>query len=64
MGGWNAPEVAVFETVGVPLDVDDFGVVDEAVDHGGGDGVVAEDLAAATEGQVRGDDAGGSFVAG
>jgi hypothetical protein len=26
-------------------DNDDFGVVDEAVDHGGGDYVVAEDLA-------------------
>jgi hypothetical protein len=39
-------------------------VVDEAVVHGGGDGVVAEDLAPAAEGLVRGDDQGGSFVAG
>ena len=31
---------------------DDFGVVDEAVDHGGGDHVVAEDLAPPAEGLV------------
>ena len=42
-------EVAVFEPVGIALDVDDFGVVDEPVDHGGGDGVVAEDFAPAAE---------------
>ena len=40
-GGWGAAEVSVFEPVGIALDVDDFGVVDEAVDHGGGDGVVS-----------------------
>ena len=57
-------EVAVFEPVGVALDVDDFGVVDEPIDHGGGDGVVAEDFAPAAEGLVRGHDDGGAFVAG
>jgi site-specific DNA recombinase len=41
---------------------DDFGVVDEAVDHGGGDGV-AEDLAPPAEGLVAGDDEAGPFVA-
>src|SRR4051794_494644 len=40
------------------------GVVDEAVDHGGGDDVVAEDLAPAAEDLVAGDDQGGSLVAG
>ena len=35
-------EVAVFEPVGVALEVADFGVVDEPVDHRGGDHVVAE----------------------
>jgi len=39
-------------------------VVDEAVDHGGGDGVVAEDLAPAAEGFVAGDDDAGPFVSG
>jgi hypothetical protein len=38
-------------------------VVDEAVDHGGGYDVVAEGLAPAAEGQVRGDDDGALFVA-
>ena len=42
---------------------DDFGVVDESVDHGGGDNFVAEDLAPAAEGLVAGDDETGSFVA-
>jgi hypothetical protein len=35
---------------------DDFGVVDEPVDHRGGDHVVAEDLAPAAERFVAGDD--------
>ena len=39
-------------------------MVDEPVDHRGGDGVVAEDLAPAAEGLVGGDDQGGAFVAG
>ena len=39
-------------------------MVDEPVDHGGGDDVVAEDLAPAAEGFVGGDDQRGSFVAG
>jgi hypothetical protein len=44
-GRGNAAEVAVFEPVAVSFQGDDVGVVDEAVDHCGGDGVVAEDLA-------------------
>ena len=49
--------------MGVALEGDDLGVVDEAVDHRGGDDVVAEDLAPAAEGLVGGDDQTGSFVA-
>jgi hypothetical protein len=39
------PEVSVLESVGVASEGDDFGVVDEPVDHGGGDDLVAEDFA-------------------
>jgi hypothetical protein len=35
-------EVAAPQPVAVAFEDDDFGVVDEPVDHGGGDGVVAE----------------------
>ena len=49
---WGAGEVAVFEAVGVAFEGEDVGVVDESVDHGGGDDVVAEDLAPAGEGLV------------
>lgn len=64
LGGRGAAEVSILEPVGVALDGDDVGVVDEAVDHGGGDGVVAEDLAPAAEWLVAGDDDGGPLVAG
>jgi len=37
-------------------------VVHDPVDHGGGDGVVAEDFTPITEGQVAGQDEGGVFV--
>jgi site-specific DNA recombinase len=43
---------------------DDFGVMHESVDHGGGDGVVAEDFTPAAEGFVGADDETGPFVAG
>jgi hypothetical protein len=39
-------------------------VVDEAVDHRGGDGVVAEDLPPPPEWPAGGDDQGRAFVAG
>jgi hypothetical protein len=42
---------------------DDFGVVDEPVDHGGGHDRVAENLAPAAEGLVAGDDQAGSLAA-
>jgi len=53
---WWAAKVAVPEAVGVAFEGDDVGLVDEAVDHGRGDGVVAEDLAPAAEELVAGDD--------
>ena len=61
-GRWDAAEVSVFEAVGVAAQADDFGVVDQAVDHRGGDDVVAEDLTPAAEGLVGGDDQRGAFV--
>ena len=63
-GCWDTAEVSVFESVAVAFEGDDFGVVDEAVDHRGGYDVVAEDLTPAAEGFVAGHDQGGSFVAG
>jgi len=59
----RASEVAVFEAVAVAFEGEDFGVVDESVDHGGGGDFVAEDLAPAAEGLVAGDDHRGAFVA-
>lgn len=46
-GRGDAAEVSVFESVTVSFHGEDLGVVDEAVDHGGGYDVVAEDLAPA-----------------
>src|SRR4051794_25721691 len=46
-GGGDAAEVSVFESVAVSFEGDDFGVVDEAVDHGGGAGGRAQSLAPA-----------------
>ena len=60
--GWAA-EVSVFGAVAVAFEGDDVGVVDESVDHGGGDDVVAEDFSPAAEWFVAGDDQGRSFVA-
>ena len=51
-GGGDATEVSVLESVGVASEVDDLGVVYEAVDHGGGDDVIAEDFTPASEGLV------------
>jgi hypothetical protein len=63
-GRGDAAKVAVFEPVAVALEGDDLSVVDEAVDHGRGDHVVAEDLTPAAEWLVAGDDQAGPFVAG
>src|SRR6266566_7073000 len=63
-GGWcrSSAEVVVFEAVAVALERDQLGVVDEAVDHRGSGGVVAEDLAPGGEGLVGGDDQRGTLV--
>jgi hypothetical protein len=49
--------------IGATLEREDFGVVDEPVDHGDGGRLVAEDLAPGAEGLVGGDDQAGAFVA-
>src|SRR5215211_3353547 len=53
----------VFQSVAAAFEGVDVGVVDDAVDHGGGDGLVAEDVSPAGEGQVAGEDQRGVFVA-
>jgi hypothetical protein len=62
--GRDAAQVSVLEAVAVSLQVDDLGVVDEAVDHRGCDYVVAEHLAPAAERFVAGHDETGPFVSG
>jgi hypothetical protein len=62
LAGWAA-EVAVLQAVAVALEGEDFGVVDEPVDHRDGDGVVAEDLAPGGEWLVAGDDEARLLVA-
>ncbi len=52
------------ESVAGAFEGEDVGVVDDAVDHRGGDGLVAEDAAPAGERQVAGQDERGVFVAG
>jgi hypothetical protein len=44
LGRRNTTKVSIFEPVAVTLDRDDFGMVDQAVDHGSGHDVVTEDL--------------------
>jgi hypothetical protein len=54
--GWldrNPAQVAVLESVAVSFERDDLGMVDEAVDHGGGDHVIAEHLAPANWNWLR-----------
>lgn len=62
--GGSAADVAVLEAVGRAFDAEEVGVVDEKLDHGGGDGVIAEYFAPPAEGVVGGRYGGGSFVAG
>jgi hypothetical protein len=51
-------------SVGVSVQGDDVGVVDEAVDGRGGDNVVAEGLSPAGEHEIRGQDDGPGLVSG
>jgi hypothetical protein len=57
-------EVLVAEPVGVALEGEDFGVVDEPVDHRHRGHLVAEGLAPGAERLVRRDDHRGALVAG
>lgn len=61
--GGGSAEVAVLEPVAVTFEADDFGVVDEPVDHRGGDDVVAEHFTSPAERLVARDDQGCSDVA-
>ena len=56
-------DAAVAESVAGAFEGQDIRVVDDAVDHRCGHGLVAEDAAPAAEGQVGGQDQGGVFVA-
>ena len=53
----------MFQPVAATFEGVDVGVVDDAVDHRGGDGLVAEDVSPAGEWQVAGEDQRGVFVA-
>ena len=63
-GGGQGVDPGVAESVAGALEGDDLCVVDDAVDHRGGDDLVAEDVSPAGEGQVAGQDQRGVFVAG
>ena len=52
------------ESVAVAFEADDVGVVNDAVDHGGGDGEVSEYVTPASKRQVARHDQGRVFVAG
>ena len=60
----EAVDAASAEAVAGAFEGEDVGVVDDAVDHCGGDGLVSEDGAPAGEWQVAGQDQGCVFVAG
>ncbi len=53
VGWWGAAELTVFESVGVAIYGDDLGVLDEAIDHGGDEGVVAEDFSPEAKGLLN-----------
>jgi len=55
--------VVVAESVGLAVEVDDHRAVQEAVEHGGGDGGVAEDLAPCADAAVGGDHDAGFQIA-
>ena len=60
----EAVDAAAAEPVAGAFEGEDVGVVDDAVDHGGGDGLVAEYCSPAGERQVGGQDERGVLVAG
>jgi hypothetical protein len=59
---WGA-QVFVAEAVGVALEGEDLGVMDEPVDHRDGGHLVTEDFAPSAEGLVAGDDQRRALVA-
>jgi hypothetical protein len=52
------------ESIAGALDLDDLGVVEQAIEQGGGDDLVAEDVAPFAEAAVGGEDHGAALVAG
>ena len=48
-GGRQGGDAAVFESVAGAFEGDDVGVVNDTVDHGGGNDLIAEDVAPAGE---------------
>jgi hypothetical protein len=52
----EAVDASSAESVAGAFEGEDVGVVDDAVDHRGGDDLVTEDVAPAGEGQVAGQD--------
>ncbi len=54
--------LALFEPVGLALDVNNGAVVQDAVENGGGDGNVGKNLVPLGEGFVEGKDSGGFLV--
>ena len=55
-GGGRPPRSRSRSRLAIALEREDCGVVHEPVDHGGGDDLVAEDLAPGRDGLVAGDD--------
>ena len=55
-GRWQGIDSGVPEPVAAAFQGDDFGVVNDPVDHRCGDELVAEHVAPAGEGQVAGED--------
>src|SRR5258708_4230162 len=63
-GGGDAAQVTALEPVGIAFERDYLGVVDEPVDHRGGDHVVAEYLAPPAERLIAGHDQAGPLIPG
>lgn len=63
MNRGRGPGAPLTQSVALAFERDDVGVVDEAVDEGGGDHRVAEDFAPGFEAAVAGDDDRAAFVA-
>jgi hypothetical protein len=60
----KAVDSSAAEAVAGTFEGEDVGVVNDSVDHGGGDGLVSDDAGPAGERQVAGEHQRGVFVAG